>query len=341
MQKINKVEVKPYSDEYVKLHEEFSKKFWPNKKRRRIEIYNRWKFRGPDKGNVDGLLLALYDNKIVGQIGLLPVKLKSGKNIYNAQWACDLMVDLNYRSMGIGSKLFETAMLRDNIITLGNNPSAKAGKVMEKIGFKHLKSGRTMIFPLKSEQVLKWAVPEKVRGIIPMISKIVQPYFSLKVNKFKKRNTDFETCEWEEVSDLINERQNKLSYPQILHDKKFLDWRANGLENFSEKIKAIRSPDSAYALYSPFADYLDVYDWYCQSFDVLEKMFSAVILMALKAKISMIQIVANNEEEETWLKKLGFIRTRSKERVLHFSKDKLIDNEEKFYFALFDTDRNL
>ena len=65
MEKINQVEIKPYSDEYVKLHGEFSKKFWPDKKRRRVESYNRWKFRGPVKGTVEGLLLALYENKIV------------------------------------------------------------------------------------------------------------------------------------------------------------------------------------------------------------------------------------------------------------------------------------
>ncbi|MEO8664104.1 MAG: GNAT family N-acetyltransferase [Ignavibacteria bacterium] len=341
MQKINKVEIKPYSDKYVSLHEEFSKKFWPDKRRRRIESYNRWKFRGPRKGTVDGLLIALYENKIVGQMGLIPVELKNGNDTYNAQWICDWMVDSEYRSLGIGSKLTETAMMRDNMITLGNNPSVKAEKVMEKIGFKHLKCGRIMIFPLNPEPVLKWVIPGKMSGMTSLFGKMIKPYFSLKVNKYKKLESDYETCRWENISELINERQNKLKYPQVLHDKKFLEWRANGLENFSERIAALKSHKGGYALYSPFAQYLDVYDWYCPDFGELEKMFTSLVNLALKNNSTMIQLVANDEQEESLLKKLGFIRTRSTETVLQFSKDKFIDKEDRFYFALFDTDRNL
>src|SRR5580765_5995818 len=130
------------------MHEEFILKVWPAKRRRRVESYNRWKFRGPAKGNVDGLLLALKENKVVGQLGLLPVKLKNGSKIYNAQWACDLMVDPDYRNLGTGQILFETGLERD-VITLGNNPSPRAEKLMLKIGFKPMDSGRNMVFPLK------------------------------------------------------------------------------------------------------------------------------------------------------------------------------------------------
>ena len=56
------MDILPYSDEFVKMHEEFSVKLWPNKKRRRSEVYNRWKFRGPENGTVNGLLLAISEN---------------------------------------------------------------------------------------------------------------------------------------------------------------------------------------------------------------------------------------------------------------------------------------
>ncbi len=341
LQKNNKVEILNYSDEFVVLHEEFAKKFWPDKRRRRIESYNRWKFRGPAKGTVNGHLLAVYENKIVGQIGAIPVELKNRDQIYDAQWICDLMVDSGHRGLGIGSRLIQTAMMRDKIITLGNNPSEKAQSVMEKKGFRQLKSGRTMIYPLNPEQILKWAVPEKAQKIIPLLRKIVQPYFSLKTNRSKKGNTDFQSCRWEDVTSRIDERQSDVRYPQIMHDKNFLEWRANGLENFSARIQAMKSPEGAYALYSPFDRYLDIYDWYCPGFDTLQKMLTSILLQAINYKSDMIQLVTNSEQEESWLKKLGFIRARSRETVLHFSKDKFIDKEDKIYFALFDTDRNL
>ncbi|MEO8210815.1 MAG: GNAT family N-acetyltransferase, partial [bacterium] len=119
------IEVKPYSDEFVKSHEEFSSKVWPGKMRRRIEVYNRWKFRGPDKGDVNGLLLAINDGKVVGQLGQIPVKLKYGKEIYDAQWTCDVIVDPDLRNAGIGRKMFEFTMKRD-MIGLGHNASPSA-----------------------------------------------------------------------------------------------------------------------------------------------------------------------------------------------------------------------
>ena len=73
---------------------------WPSKKRRRIEKYIRWKFRGNETGDVNGLLLALEKNKVVGQLGLIPVKFKHLNKIHNAQWACDLMVDPDLRKRG-------------------------------------------------------------------------------------------------------------------------------------------------------------------------------------------------------------------------------------------------
>lgn len=341
MAEISGVTVVPYSDEYVKMHEEFAIKFWPNKMRRRIEAYNRWKFRGPEKGKVDGLIIAVYEDKIVGQMGLIPVMLKNKDQVFKAQWICDWMVDSNYRSLGIGSKLTEAAMNRDGIITLGNNPSTKAEQVMLKMGFKHLKCGRIMIFPMDPVQIVKWGLPEKLDMAAPFLSKLVQPYFSYKKKKARKGGTDFTRHEWREAVNDIKKRQNSIDYPQILHDEKFLQWRADGLKDYSGKIPALRSSNGSYALYSPFASYLDVYDWYCRTYDDLEKLFSGILELAEENGSKMIQLMANNEQEEVWLSRLGFIRTRSREMVLHYSKEKYIDGESKFYFALFDTDLNL
>lgn len=286
------------------------------------------------------MLLAISKDKVIGQLGLIPVKLKLGKEIYDAQWACDLMISPDYRKSGIASKLFEVAKNR-NAITLGNNASPDADKLMLKWGFKPIASGKNMVFPLNAEHILKWVTPQRLNFSIPVIKKFVQPYFSYKTNKLKEKKSNFEICEWEDVSALIKQRQDENPNPQILHDEEFLKWRATGLEKFSPKINAAKSSDGNYVLHSAFNPYYDLYDWYCRNFEGLKNMIALVIKLAIESKMQTLQLIANNSMEETWLKKLGFLKARRMERIIHYSKNNLLNKADKFYFTLYDTDLNL
>ena len=95
----------PYSEENAHLHRQFAERMWPQKRRRRLGEYQRWKFRGPTSGPVPGLLLATDGEKVVGQLGLIPVEIRAGDEVLSAQWACDLMVDSEWRRQGIGTML--------------------------------------------------------------------------------------------------------------------------------------------------------------------------------------------------------------------------------------------
>lgn len=284
--------------------------------------------------------MAISNGRVIGQLGLIPVKLKFGNEIYDAQWACDLMVDPEIRKTGIGRKLFEAGMDRD-MITLGNNASPAADRLMLAIGFKPIPSGRNMVFPVDAGHILKWITPGKFNFSIPVIRKFVQPYFSFKVNKLSKSKSNFENCKWEEVSDYIIQRQNQNQNPQILHDEEFLKWRASGLANFSPRINAAKLTDGSYVLHSAFNPYYDIYDWHCKSFEDTKNMTALIINQALENMSRTIQVIANEPEEENRLKKLGFIRSRNIERIIHYSKKKLLEKAEKFYFTLYDTDLNL
>ena len=313
---------------------------WPSKKRRRIEKYIRWKFRGNETGDVNGLLLAIEKNKVVGQLGLIPVKFKYRSEIYNAQWACDLMVDPELRKTGIGNKLFTEALSRD-MVSLGNNPSPRAEKVMLSIGFKPVQSGRTMVFPLNVKHLMNWALPEKIKFAIPVAGRMIQPYYSLKKNSLLKIKSDFEIAEWKNLNDLITRRQESDDYTGIVHDIEFMSWRVEGLENFTPNIKTIKNKEGSYALHSEFKPYYQVYDWYCKDNSELKKMLSEITAAAIKTEAQTIQIVANSHEEEIQLGKAGFIKSRNIERIIYYSKKLSIDSKAKFYFTLYDTDLNL
>lgn len=322
------------------MHEEFSVKLWPGKKRRRSEIYNRWKFRGPEKGTVNGLLLALSDKVILGQLGLIPVTLTSEGNDYNAQWACDLIVDHDHRKSGVGNKLFKAAMERD-MITLGNNPSPKANVLMTKAGFKPFKCGRLMVFPVDPGKLVSWAVPKKLSPVNPVIAKIIKPYFKLKKNNIQKLKSEFYICELNDVELLISQRQKNDSNPQIKHDKEFLEWRATGFLNYFPKLKTIMSPKGSYVLYSHFGVNFNLYEWHCADESDFLGMFAYLFRECENDETQMIQAIANSTEEMKWLSGAGFIKSRNDEKVIYYAKDDPFKDPGRFYFTLYDTDLNL
>lgn len=305
-----------------------------------MEKYIRWKFRGPKKGDVSGLLIALINDKVVGQLGLIPVKIRHENKIYNAQWACDLIVDPDLRKKGIGNKLFAEAMSR-GMVSLGNNPSPRAEKVMLSIGFKPLQSGRTMVFPNNVKHLMNWALPEKLKFSIPVISRFIQPYYSLKKNSLLKAESDFKKTDWSELTELISGRYESFDFTGIVHDKEFMSWRVNGLENYTSEIKSIINSKGSYALHSGFKPYYQVYEWYCRDETELKKMLSEITREAVKDGAQTIQIVANSPDEERMLHKAGFIRSRNTERIIYHSDKLSIDSRVKFYFTLYDTDLNL
>src|SRR5260370_18278785 len=89
--------VVPYSEAYEQGHSNFAAKMWPTKRRRKDATYNRWKFRGAERGPVDGLLLAIDDGRGIGQLGLIPAIARIGGERYPCPCAFDLMVHVSVR----------------------------------------------------------------------------------------------------------------------------------------------------------------------------------------------------------------------------------------------------
>ncbi len=334
------IEVTAYCDELVEAHRIFSAAMWPNKRRRREEKYVRWKFRGPEEGIVDGLLLAVSNGKVIGQLGLIPVKVICNGKEKSSQWACDLMVDPEHRREGVGRLLFENAFSRD-MMTIGNNPSPGAEALMLKSGFRKITSGRLMVFPVKASHILKWVIPAKIGFLKPALSGALQVYFSYKASKLVSSGKIFRECTIDELSELTSDTRKSGDESGVMHDKRFLEWRAGGFMSYVPEFLRMCTDSGAFAMHGSFGDTYNIYDWYCHSPQETREMVSEVIAGAMKEDCGIIQAVANTDEEESNLSSLGFIRARNEENIIHYSRDGFLNDAKKFRFTLCDTDLNL
>ena len=250
------------------------------------------------------------------------------------------MVDPEYRKAGIGNKLFRNAFERD-MITLGNNPSPKANALMLKAGFTKISSGRLMVFPLDASHILKWIIPEKLQFVTPAVAGILQIYFSYKSSKLRSKQSQFSECSLTEVGNLISQLQSAAEDAQVLHNKEFLQWRAKGFKHYSPELTCMKSNDGSYAIHCDFKPSYNIYDWNCKTFESTREMISCIIEKAEQMKCKIVQAVANSKDEESWLSKLGFIKARNEENVIHYSRDGFLLNAVRFRFTLYDTDLNL
>jgi hypothetical protein len=267
------IRIEPYSEIYVSEHQDFARKMWPDKQRRRVEEYNRWKFRGPLTGPVEGLLLALYDNHVVGQLGLIPVSLRNEQGIFPAQWACDLIVDLDYRRMGIASLLFSTGLSRDKI-TLGSNPSLGADITMSKLGFKPLIGPSQLVFPIDWSHVLSWKIPSWLHSFLPFLKHMISPFDRFRINKLRTTNQSrVKPSEWRMVIPRVKRWQSRISTAQIIHDQDFLSWRCQGFSRYSPELKTSIISSHGYAVFEATSTNFFVYDWAASDYESVGDLF--------------------------------------------------------------------
>lgn len=334
--------VVPYSETHREAHERFAAQMWPQKRRRREEQYIRWKFRAPQSGPVEGLLLAIRDGQVVGQLGVISAEVRINSRTYACQWACDLMVEPLSRRKGIGSLLFSEAMTRQKI-TLGSNPTPASDITQERLGFRALRGPRTMLLPLNLAHVLDWKTPKRLKKLIPTAAWLARPIVRMRFSSLAKpiRGPAVHTCSWQDVVDRIGHRQAALDVEHavhIVHDREFLKWRCPGLPGFSSELRAIRTDGGGYAILGDTHPSFSVYDWSAGSHSEFRALFHCVYEMARQAKGMTIEVLAQDEREERWLRDVGFLGMRQPYKITWHAPEPLLSDREKFIYCLYDSD---
>jgi hypothetical protein len=329
----------PYSDRWVSGHQAFAAKMWPDKIRRRDEAYNRWKFKGPQKGNVDGLLLAVVDGRVVGQLGLIPDRLWVDSQVYRAQWACDLMVDTNARKRGLGSMLFAVAMNR-GLVTLGSEPSPLADITMSRIGFKPLVGPHKMVLPLDVRGVMGWVFKDRLKPLTALLSKGIQPINDLKIKRLSKRSVKgIRLADWQDVASLVARYQATIKQPHILHDESYLAWRYS--VPFEVDITTMISTQGSYAICEATSEDYYVYDWHAAHHQEAFLIFTSILQNAQQSGCKHILAYANHEKERKQLIQCGFFQMRTPIKVIFHNSEPILNQSDAFHYCIYDSDGNL
>jgi len=336
--------ITPFDGPLAEAHARFAHRMWPTKRRRREERFNRWKFRGPERGPVPGLLLAVVDGAVVGQCGLIPATLAVDGKVVACQWVCDIMVDPVARRRRVASRLLESAMSR-GMVTLGHNPSPAADVTMQRVGFESFRGPAIAVLPLDPSHVVSWKLPARLQGLSPVIGAALRPVLarrSRSLDDSKRPPAErAEATGWRDIAPRVRDHQSRLEGPYIVHDDAFLSWRCAGLTGFVEPLSALRAGRTGYAIVGQGGPYLYVFDWGAENAEEFIRLFSAVRTMALAVGAKTVEAYADTGEQLAWLRDSGFFVMRRPCQILCHPGSTFRPKYARMNYSIFDSDGNL
>lgn len=298
---LSEVRIEPYSDDCVEPHAIFAHKMWPKKGRRRNERYLRWKFRGKQAGILNGLLVArTADGRVVGELGLIPGRLWHDGEVRECQWACELMVDPEFRRRGIASMLFRAALAR-GVLTVGSNPSASAEPAMLRLGFRILEGPCIMQCPLDPSEIVRWKMPDHPL-LARMLGRAALPIaFLHSWRLWAGKSENCRVCEWEETVGRVRKSEAELTVPHVHHDLEWLSWRCMGLEGFNDRLQGILAGARSWAIVGRMGHLFRVYDWWAEDYGTCKGIFRSVYDLAKESNAKVITAYAQDHREKMWL----------------------------------------
>ena len=331
----SQVEIVNYSPEYEDKHFDFATKMFGNRRKRRNADYLYWKFRGEQNQELKSFKIAMIDGVIVGQFGLIPVEVNAGNQIIDAQWACDLVVDPEYRGKGIAKLLYQAAH-DEKELTLGSDPSPAAEISMLRAGYRKLKSSNKQFIPLNL------GLPLRMKGIsINFLDTIKNPF--LKIYSAKKFKREFKEL------DILKEDHEELfqlsDKDQVFIDRSegFKKWRFTQFKDYYPGVKLYRLANSK-THYSGY-HHGDIY-FITDIFLEKENDFYFIINHILKyipTNIERIRFL-NNSSNKILGSKLTTIKYGTETSIIYFTENKEIDNllkDRYFYYTHQDSDENI
>ena len=327
-----------YSIKYKKLHQQFVKINWGKRKKGDPE-YLQYKHRSINKNRIDNLIIALFGNRIVGQIGLIPTDLMLKTKKLPCYWICDLMVESEYRKKGVAIELYKYVMKR-NILLIGSYPSPKAEILDRLLNLKKIKGPSLWYFPVDFKSLLKFKFQKSFKYLPATFLKVLEFLYFKCYGLYNIPFSNIKLYDWPDLFEIHDKSQSKIKEPRIIHDKTFLDWRGNGLKNYTEKLKGLKSGDDSYLFFEKGSGCLYVYDWKITSNKVAKGFSSQLVSIAKQFKKNRIQLTSNNKSQENILKKAGFKKFRDP-ITLYCYTPKGFSKFKKLFYSLYDSDGNI
>jgi len=330
------ISIVPYSSEFESLHEDFAKKYW-TKKRRFHAKYIYWKFRKKNFTEFKSFILAIDNGKVIGQLGLIPTKINIRGKIFETQWACDLMVDKEYRGKDVAKQLYEFA--HDNKeITLGSDPSFSASKSMKKNGYKSLNAAWKYVFALNLNELTKF------KGLnFKFFNFIINPFTYLFIIFNKLFLNKFSKIEIEDYLNFINENIDLKLLTNIVHDKSFLEWRLNKFEDFYIEKEIYRKQNAVFSGYFLNDTYYITTLYYTNIFSVFS-IIGYILNNYNKNGLKKIRFLINKKESKNYLSFFGFVKFRTRTEIIYFTKNKEIESlicNQVFQYTYLDSDEHI
>ncbi len=331
------IEIKKYCPDLDQLHIDFASKYW-TKKRRFTPEYIYWKFRGKHNENISSFILAIHENKVIGQLGLIPVNVKIEDKIVDAQWACDLMVDNDYRGSGVAKLLYDFAH-NQKTLTLGSDPSSAASKSMKKNGYQSLDGGWKLFFGIYIGEIFKLKkINFSFFNYIPNVFSIFfYVWGKLRVNKFKKIDIG-------QYHELKKNNYNSSEIIYVIQDKEFIFWRCNSFKNYYNEVEIFRNnKNDFFSGFNNNGNFV-ITDYSSKNVIIFFDMISQILFLYKKSGLRSIKFLNDTNKFSNLLRFIGFIKFRTRTEVVYFTNDKELSKQianKKFHYTYLDSDENI
>lgn len=330
------IEIKYYTPDLEQKHIDFASKYW-TKSRRKTPEYIYWKFRGSQGKELKSFILAIENEKVIGQLGIIPVDLKVDGEIYSSQWACDLMVEKEYRGKGVAKLLYDFAHQQKQI-TLGSDPSPAASKSMQAAGYKSIKSSYKFFFSSTVGDILKLKkIDYKIFNVTPNFF----IYFYILYGKIRKKQFEItDKFEYLKIKSLADNNE----FASIEHNNDFLNWRYEKFQPYYDGIKTYsNNKNSGFAGYYSDKTYyitdLKISSW-ITFFDII----SQIIIQYRNDGLQNIRFCSNYNSHFNMLWLLGFIKFRTRGEVIFFTENIELSKKiatKTFYYTFSNSDENI
>ena len=334
--KIKMIEIVPYGPKWEQAHIAFATKYW-TKSRRKIPEYIYWKFRGEPSTEISSFILAVENDTVIGQLGLIPVNIQVEDGVYETQWACDLMVDIAYRGKGVAKLLYDFAHSQ-KIITVGCDPSPAASASMQKNGYDIMSAAWKCFLPMNLNEITKlkkrnYKIFKNIPNPFLLFFKILD---KIQPSTFKTLRTDFFEKEYKPPSSNL--------YAFVVRNKSFIMWRYSHFSKFYDGFEIRINQREIW--YSGFfsKNYYYITDFRITNDINFIGIVNDIINRYKKMNLSMIRFYSNDNRLVTKLPFFGCLKFKTKSEIIYFTTDVALKSKlitKDFFYTYADSDDNI